>query len=213
MQKKAIILDLDNTIYPVTSIGNKLFASLLKLIQESKDHDRFFDEIKKDIMRRPFQVVAAAFNFSTALTQEGIDLLKELTYDEAMLPFEDYVYTKNLLCKKYLVTTGFQKLQQSKIAALGIENDFEEINIVDPLTSTRTKKDVFADIIFRNNYDISEVLVVGDDMHSEIKAAQELGIDTVLYDKFNLYPDRGSQQSITNFSELKHLLTIKLPRG
>lgn len=204
MLKKAIILDLDNTIYPVSSIGEKLFASLLKLIQERNNHD--FDKIKKDIMRRPFQVVAAAFNFSAALTQDGIELLKELTYDEAMQPFDDYVYAKGLLCKKYLVTTGFIKLQQSKIAALGIENDFEEIHIVDPLTSKRTKKDVFADIIIRNGFDIAEVLVVGDDLHSEIKAAQDLGIDTVLYDKLNQYYDNSSLDSITDFSTLKYFL-------
>jgi putative hydrolase of the HAD superfamily len=39
MRKKAIILDLDNTIYPVSSIGDKLFKSLLHLISDSGDRE------------------------------------------------------------------------------------------------------------------------------------------------------------------------------
>jgi len=35
----------------------------------------------------------------------------------------------------------------------------------------------------------NEVLVIGDDPESEIKAAKELGIDTFLFDPLNKYPD------------------------
>jgi putative hydrolase of the HAD superfamily len=48
--------------------------------------------------------------------------------------------------------------------------------------------------------------VIGDDLHSEIKAAQDLGIDTILYDKFNLPPDDNSLERINDFSALKYFL-------
>ena len=44
---------------------------------------------------------------------------------------------------KFLVTTGFIKLQMSKVKMLGIEEDFKEIHIVDPEVKDKTKKDVF----------------------------------------------------------------------
>lgn len=204
--KKAIIFDLDNTIYGVRTIGNELFASLLQCIQESGEYDSDFEAIKQDIMRKPFQVVAATHHFSKKLSQQGINLLSNLTYTGSIQYFSDYETTRNITLEKYLVTTGFTLLQQSKIDGMNIRSDFNEIHIIDPATSDKTKKDVFAGIIERNGYRINEVLVVGDDLHSEIKAAQDLGIEAVLYDKYNLYPDENILPKINDFEQLLALL-------
>ena len=106
-----------------------------------------------------------------------------------MQPFDEYVQIRSSGLMKFLVTTGFTKLQWSKVKMLGIENDFAEIHIVDPELSTQTKKDVFADILKRHHLIAAEVLVIGDDPESEIKAATELGIETFLYDPGNKHPD------------------------
>lgn len=203
MKKKALILDLDNTIYPVSSIGEELFKSLFDLILKSGEYSGDFEAIRKEIMRTPFQKVAADFKFSSQLTETGTELLKNLSYDKPMFAFEDYAAIKNIPCKKFLVTTGFIKLQQSKVKQLGIENDFAEVHIVDPRTSDKTKKDIFQDILNRYGYSQADVLVVGDDLNSEIKAATELGIDTVLYDKLNFNPDITLLNKISDFSQLK----------
>ena len=81
-----------------------------------------------------------------------------------------------------MVTSGFLRLQQSKILNLGIRNEFKEIHIIDRTTTAKTKKDVFAEIMFRNKLNAEQVLVIGDDIDSEIKAARELGIDAILYE-------------------------------
>jgi putative hydrolase of the HAD superfamily len=62
MRKKTVILDLDNTIYPVHSIGNELFYTLFKLIEESGEYNGNLQEIKNDIMRRPFQKLPPNIN-------------------------------------------------------------------------------------------------------------------------------------------------------
>jgi putative hydrolase of the HAD superfamily len=77
---------------------------------------------------------------------------------------------------------------------------------VDPSTSDKTKKEVFADIMKRYGYTPSELLVVGDDPHSEIKAAQELGIDPVLYDKFQLHEPITLLPKISDFRQLTAFL-------
>src|SRR5689334_14950083 len=113
MQKKAIIFDLDNTIYSVKSIGDELFAPLFKIIEEDGDHDDDLDKIKDEMMRRPFQWVAKKYEFSDELTQKGMDLLRNTTYLGKILPYADYHVVKDLAIDKYLVTTGFLQLQQS----------------------------------------------------------------------------------------------------
>jgi len=204
-KKKAIILDLDNTIYPASAIGEEVFKNLFLLIAESGEFEDI-TFIRTALMRKPFQKVASEFNFSEALTNKATVLLENLTYEKEMKTFEDYAKVKNMVVKKYLVTTGFTKLQKSKVKQLDIEADFEEIHIVDPSIATQTKKDIFRDILLRNSYQSEDVLVVGDDIHSEIQAALELGIDAVLYNKINLNIDRNNLTIITDFGELIRLI-------
>jgi putative hydrolase of the HAD superfamily len=205
MNKKAIIIDLDNTIYPVPSIGEKLFAPIFKLIEENGKHAQDMHKIRHDIMRKPFQSVAKTYSFSDDLTKQGITMLKDITYNEPIKTFSDYAFLKQIPADKFLVTTGFMKMQQSKITAMNIENDFRQIYIIDPMVSSKTKKDVFLEIMNDNAYQPSDVLVIGDDAESEIKAAQELGIENVLYDKYNTLPASTATYTISDFSDLiKH---------
>lgn len=205
MPIKAIIYDLDNTIFPVSSIGDKLFGPLFDLIQGSTEHDGRVDDIRYAIMRTPFRIVAQRHNFSDALTQQGIDLQETLFYDEPISPFEDYTETKNIPGERFLVTTGFLKMQHSKITQLGISDDFKEVHVVNPTLTN--KKEVFAAILNRNGYAPHEVLVIGDDPESEIAAAKALGIATVLYDKHNLFSAGEADYKISHYKELAEIVS------
>ena len=206
MHKKALILDLDNTLYSVQSIREPLFAPLFELIRQDGSHERNMENIKKELMQRPFQAVAKDYQFSEKLTSKGVSYLSQLTYKGPIEPFEDYRHLHGLPVEKFLVTTGFPKLQQSKIEGMKIAKDFKEIHIVDPSTSEQTKKDVFADIMERHGYTPSEVLVVGDDLLSEIKAAQDLGIDAVLYNKQHVQAATSFPITISSFEQLRDFL-------
>jgi putative hydrolase of the HAD superfamily len=203
MPIKAIIYDLDNTIFPVSAIGEKLFGSVFNLIAESGQHNDNLDAIKYAIMRTPFRIVAARNNFSNELTQKAIELQETLTFDEPIDAFEDYPEIHNIDAERFLVTTGFKNMQLSKINQLGIAQDFKEVHVVNPVVSS--KKEVFAGIMERYNYAAAEVLVVGDDPESEIKAAKDLGIATVLYDKMNNFNAAEADFKIANFKDLKDI--------
>ncbi len=204
--KKALFIDLDNTIYPAASIGEKLFDKLYKIIATDPYHSANIEEIKQAILRKPFHHVASTFNMDETLYKEALEHLTELEYNEPMQLFPDYSIIRNLNQKKYLITTGFTKLQQSKVVQLGIKADFEEIHIMDFTKSTNTKAHAFKKIMADNNYTPKDVLVIGDDPESEIKAGQELDIDCILYDSLNLFENRKDLNRITNFNELIPLM-------
>lgn len=202
VNKKAVILDLDNTIYLVSSIGDVLFKSLFQLIAESGEFSGSLENVKAEIMRRPFQYVANDYSFSKSLKTRCMELLHNLTYEAPIRAVENYETLREIPCKKFLVTTGFTKMQNSKIDRLGIRNDFEEIYIIDPSVTALSKRDIFKKILVRYELKTDEVLVVGDDYESEIKAAKELGLDSVLYD-FNLAESLPEEQkTMRNFKEL-----------
>jgi putative hydrolase of the HAD superfamily len=208
MNKKAIILDLDNTIYAVPSIGERLFSSLFKLIAESGAYKGSFDTLKDEIMRIPFHKVAEEYQFSQELIRSCIDLLRTLVYDGPAQPFPDYRCVKELPVDRYLVTAGFTRMQQSKIEQLGISKDFKQIYIVDHDVSGQTKKDVFEQLIKDHRYAKQEVLVIGDDSESEISAAKELGIDALLY-IHDGHAEAFDMPVITSFQQLPAVLGMK----
>lgn len=206
MKKKAVIFDLDNTIYSVYTIGEELFAPLFKLIAEDPDQKNRFDEVKKEMQTTPFQKVADHFGFSKELKDRGAEILKQIEFNGEMETFDDYPLTREMDVDKFLVTTGFLKMQNSKVRNLKLAEDFKEIHIVDPSTTDKTKRDVFADIVDRYGYGKDEVLVVGDDPNSEIKAALDLGIEAVLIDKLGRYPHGSVVPIISGYKDLPEYL-------
>ena len=204
MPKKAIIYDLDNTIYPVSSIGEKLFSPLFRLIEESRQHTGDMEAIKNEVMRTPFRLVAKQYGLNDELTKKAIAIQENIIYEEPIATFEDYPEIKNIEAERFLVTTGFEKMQRSKITQMGIEADFKEIHIVNPTLTS--KKQVFEDILKRHGYMPEEMLVVGDDPESEIKAAYELGIETVLYNKFGWHSADTATYAINHFRDLKDIV-------
>lgn len=201
-------MDLDNTIYPVKSIGEKLFAPLFQLMDQHKNEltEEDYREAVEEIMKRPFQKVAERFHFSRELTEKGTDLLRNTTFDDPMFFFDDYKVVREIEADKYLVTTGFTRLQESKIDRLGIRSDFRKIYIVDPEQSGKSKKDIFQEIVDRFGYSKNEVMVVGDDPESEIAAAKLLEISTFLYDPTNAHPEGAATYKGRTFEDLKELI-------
>src|SRR4051812_15272970 len=112
--KRALILDLDNTIYPVSSIANDLFGELFNVLDQhaeniNKDGKDNVSKIKQEMTRRPFQHIADEFKLNDQLRSRLTDILRNLTYDLPMHPFEDYAEIRSISLDKFLVTTGFTK--------------------------------------------------------------------------------------------------------
>lgn len=206
IKKKAIVFDMDNTIYPVASIGNKLFSDVYKLIEQDGRYTGSLDEIKKATQKKPFQVVAKEFHFNGDLTSKALGLMSDMEYNDTIVPFDDYLLTKDIDRLKFLVTTGFTKLQWSKIERLGLQKDFEGCYVVDPAVSQQTKKDVFMEIMAEYRLKPEEVLVVGDDIQSEIKAGRELGMETVVYDYAGILDTLQGYNVISHFGKLESFI-------
>lgn len=204
MPVQAIIADLDNTLYPVSSIGDQLFAELFELLAQELD-PAILDLAKADIKRKPFQWVAEKYGFESRLTARANALLNALEWKGEMQVFPDYPALRDYPADRYLVTTGYTRLQESKVRQLGIAGDFISIHIVDPGQTADTKKTIFAAILKEHGYRPERVLVVGDDPDSELLAGRELGLVTVLYDPGGKHKAGTADYSIRSFHELAQL--------
>lgn len=206
MQLQAMIVDFDNTIISTPEIGDELFAPLFDLLLKENINLNALPRFKEEIMRKPFQELASKYQFPEGVVEKAIALLSTLTYNKPIATYPDYSELMKIECDKFLVTTGFTRMQQSKIEMSGVANDFREVFIVDPEKTTDKKIDVFRRIAAHNRYDTPRMLVVGDNPDSEIKAGEELGMITVLYNPGKVPHPPAATYTITHYNQLAALL-------
>ncbi|GAA4328876.1 hypothetical protein GCM10023149_33130 [Mucilaginibacter gynuensis] len=64
------------------------------------------------------------------MVQQAKTLISRLTYDKPIAAFDDYRYVRSLKIDKFLVTTGFIRMQTSKVKWLDIQKVFRQIHII-----------------------------------------------------------------------------------
>jgi putative hydrolase of the HAD superfamily len=204
---KALILDLDNTIFPTESISGELFKPLFDLMDKYKDEigEEKLQTAKRELSKKAFQKIAEAHQFPQELTEQGVVMLRDLVYDGPIQPFEDYTYLQQLTTEKFLVTMGFTKMQWGKIDLLNLRKEYKEVIVNDPDKTEASKTEAFKEILQKNNYQPEEVVAIGDDPDSEIKSAKELGIITILYDPKGEYNAEEADYKIASYAELASL--------
>ena len=121
--------------------------------------------------------------------------------------YSDYQIIKDFKIDKYLVTTGLTSLQNLKIEALNIRNDFKEIIINDRLIETKTKLDIFTELITKYELLPERTFVIGDNPNSEIQAGNELKLKTIQILRENIIKGENAEYHINSFSELKNIIT------
>lgn len=204
---KALILDLDDTIFPTSSIDSNLVKPFFDKLEEVNDvlTEEGLKKAKQELWRKPFNVVAEEFGFSERMISKSLVTLNSLEFELSIQPFDDYKYLQAIVIDKYLVTTGIKKLQMSKIESLGLSNDFREIFIDDPFVEVGGKLKKFKSILENQKYLPKEVLVIGDNAESEIKAGQELGMHTLIINRNQIRTDLNDRE-ICSFSEIYDII-------
>ncbi|WP_052573897.1 HAD family hydrolase [Haloferula sp. BvORR071] len=180
----ALIFDLDNCLAPATAIGSDLYTPAFDAIRAT-NHGHLTDEALArachDIWRHPLDWVAARHHFTPAMLAAAWQVFTTMEVTQPMQGYDDLPALRDLPAARFLVTTGFRRLQASKIAALGIAPLFTEIHIdaIDEPQHRLGKAGLMQQILTDHQLAPAEVLVIGDSAHSEIAAGNQLGIRTV----------------------------------
>ncbi len=211
MSIKAIIFDLDNTIYATKTVGKSLFLPVVKAIKENNDgflSKKQLKKIEKDIWVYNFDLISKKYSFPSDFYDKIKKVFSTLEINKTLKPFSDFRIVKEIPCLKFLVTSGARTLQLSKIEKLGISHYFNGIFIdpVDEPENFKGKEQIFHEICEKNNLDPSEIVIVGDDASSEIIAGNNLGMLTIQLCKKTI-PAKNASYHIKNFKQLKKLIS------
>jgi FMN phosphatase YigB (HAD superfamily) len=180
---RAIIFDLDSCLAPANEVGDELFTPAFAAIRTANRGELPEDRLRaafQDCWRFPFDFIADKYGFTPAMREAGFGAFQEVEVREPMQGYGDLAALRGFHVPLFLVTSGFRRLQESKIRALGIAHFFTGIHI-DAIDEGKPqgKQAAFEAILRMHRLPPQEVLVVGDNPDSEIAVGNRLGMTTV----------------------------------
>ena len=210
MNPTAIVFDLDNCLAAADEPGEQLLEPVFASVRNANRgalSSAALDAAFHDCWFHAFDWVAHHHGFTDAMRRAGWDAFRMIEVPGPMHGYGDLDVLPQLGDVRFLVTSGFRRLQESKVRALGIAPMFREIIIDAVDEDDRLGKDgVFADLLTRYCLDRDDVLVVGDNVESEIAAARRLGIESVQTLRPGVIPASDVRHRVANLGELCALL-------
>lgn len=207
---KAIIFDFDNCMAPADEPGRDLLAPTFEAIRcANKGHlpaDRL-EHALAECWRHPLDWVAREYGFSDDMLAAGWSAYCRAEVKTPMRGYRDIDALVSLPVRRMLVTSGFRRLQESKVRALGVASWFDciEIDAIDE-PDRIGKEGHFRAILERYALAPREALVVGDSADSEIAAGNRLGMPTVQILRPGIPPAPAADHRIHSLAELPRIL-------
>jgi len=206
----SIIFDLDSCLAAADEPGQQLYASAFAAIRAANHGDVSEDKLEaafNECWRVPFDAVADKYGFTEPMRAAGWHEFRRTEVTTPMHGYGDLAVLKELSVQKFLVTSGFRRLQESKVHALNFADWFTGI-YVDAIDEPdrRGKKAIFEEIMAGYRLASTEVLVVGDSAESEIAVGNELGMQTVQILRPGVSRTDHAWRHIHGLADLKELL-------
>lgn len=216
MSVRALIFDLDNCLAPSDEPGRDLLEPVFRAVRKANHgclSEPQLADAFEDCWRYGFDKVAERHGFSREMRDAGWEAFAGLEVRVPLRGYGDLDVLPALGDRRFLVTSGFRRLQESKVRALAIADAFDEV-VIDALDEPGRlgKEGVFAALLRRHRLEPREVLVVGDDPESELTAARALGIHGVQLVRPGIAPAPGLPQ-VRDLAELRALLQRESPSG
>jgi len=210
--KRAIIFDLDNCLSAANEVGTHLFEPVFDAIRRANRNcdtlsDATIERAFSDCWRHPLDWVAKTYGFSEEMLAAGWKASVGLQVETPMHGYSDLHTLKEFSALLFLVTSGFRRLQESKVRALGFEKLFAKV-YVDAIDEPdrKGKQKIFEEILGTYQFKPEDVLVVGDNPDSEIEAGNRLGIGTAQILRPGVPRGNNALHYIHDLSELKDLV-------
>jgi FMN phosphatase YigB (HAD superfamily) len=207
---RAIIFDLDNCLAAADEPGLQLLAPTFGAIRQA-NHGTLSEETLErafsECWRHSLDRVAAKYEFTDEMLAAGWAVNSRAEVEMPMRGYPDLGVIAQLPAQLFLVTSGFRRLQESKVRALAIQSRFERL-VIDAIDEPdrKGKEAIFADFLRTYTLDAREVLVVGDDADSEIAAGNRLQIPTVQILRAGIARANNATHYIVSLEELQRLV-------
>ena len=222
MSIRAVIFDLDDTLYDCT--GLLVEAARLRAAKAMVEAglpctpgEAYRRQLELEAQFGPRSRVFERLAHSYGLGNEAVRRAREAyNSDEVddIEPFPDVVPTLQELRRRgirlFLVTDGVHRRQEAKVRILGLEGLFDAV-VINDAERGALLEECYEQLLRDHDLQPDEVLAVGDRLHAEIKAANTLGIITcrMLHGRYSGLQPRGElEEPVYRIERIAQLLDI-----
>ena len=209
---RAIIVDLDNTVFPSATIPYRVLAPAIEALRSANTGPRALDDalvakVIAESWTTAFDSVATKYHLSPEIQNAWTRAMSTIRLIEKIEPFADVWALSRIPALRALVTTGYRIFQESKVAALDVQDLFDEIHIdaLDDGHARLGKRAIFEGICRRHGIKPRDVLVAGDDPQSELRVGATLGMRTVQVLRSGVSSSADCEFHVNDFVELAAL--------
>ena len=230
MKCKVILFDADETLFDFKKAEKEAFKnSMLELDIEYDENYHFatYKEINTAIWKELEEGLITQEKLKTERFKRLIDKL-DMTFDEndfaniymthlgnGSFLFDGAMELIEDLSSKYIlsiVTNGLTSVQERRLKKSTIAKHFKDIVISESIGISKPNPDIFEHAI--NNlgtFNKDEVLMIGDNLNSDIRGGINYNIDTCWYNpnKLENKTDLKPTYEICDYTELRRLLLDK----
>ncbi|MBX9137213.1 MULTISPECIES: YjjG family noncanonical pyrimidine nucleotidase [unclassified Clostridium] len=230
MKYKVILFDADETLFDFKKAEKEAFKnSMLELDIEYDENYHFatYKEINTAIWKELEEGLITQEKLKTERFKRLIDKL-DMTFDEndfaniymthlgnGSFLFDGAMELIEDLSSKYIlsiVTNGLTSVQERRLKKSTIAKHFKDIVISESIGISKPHPDIFEHAI--NNlgtFNKDEVLMIGDNLNSDIRGGINYNIDTCWYNpnKLENKTDLKPTYEICDYTELRRLLLDK----
>lgn len=181
---RAAVFDLDHTLFDTRTLPAALFDPLEARVRAATVGivpDGVLGAALADAWRMPFDRVAARHRLPEVATNAWHEAASALEVTEPIAPYPDVpAALERLALLRFLLTTGFRRLQESKLKQLGLASLFVAVYVdaLDP-PGPVGKRALLQRLVAEHGLSPPEVMVIGDRADDELVAAETLGMVAV----------------------------------
>lgn len=177
---KGVIVDFDMCIFDTHSIGERALDAVIEPLRR-RWPDVLCAQVLATLWTTALEDVVVLYQIPDAVAEQMRRAHQMLTVPETACTYGDERYLRAIPAYRVLVTSGYQLWQEAKIRKTRVARLFDRV-IIDAVDNPNTRKGkmrIFQELMDEHAWLPGEVMVVGDNPHSELRAGKELGMITV----------------------------------
>ncbi len=115
-----------------------------------------------------------------------------------------YLQEKNYTL--HLITNGFEKTQWSKLKSSGLDPYFTHVITSERSNSLKPKKEIFDYALNLAKADVTDCIMIGDNLDADITGARNAGMDCVFVNHINAENSDLPTYTVTHLQQLENIL-------
>ena len=232
MKYKDLFVDFDDTLYDTH--GNSVIAlretfEAFSLERWFPDPQTFYDaywlanidlwtrysrgEITRDYLiverfRRPLSE-GRGLEITEALCLEMSDRFLEFCATKSGVvegAHELMDYLKGRGYRMHMTSNGFHEVQYKKLAASGLRNYFDTIILSEDAGANKPSKAFFDYALAKSGASVDTTMMIGDNLQTDIIGAHDVGLDTILFNRWDIPPSDIPTHTVAALREIMQIL-------